>query len=266
MHNYNYRLPSVVVIGGGAAGAAAGAECALIGFDTTIVDNQNELGGRYAGASPAELPKKFGYRKNNLKHTKVDKTPESARAHIQAAVAYSGAKSKLNSTATAASFDTDNGRWDVTVISGDNSETLSADVLVIATGTGTIDEIRDVNGRVLDLTDTHFHEGVEPLGLPNILVVDGPEPAITKFTERPLDVIEARADYCQRYTRQIERFGPGRWEVNKSFWSAPQVTRKNIIAALREFSAASHKHIPLETSDKKSRTSQRKVTTAGEAS
>ncbi|MBZ8176490.1 hypothetical protein GP475_10785 [Corynebacterium poyangense] len=33
-----------------------------------ILDENQEIGGRYAGANPAQPPKKFGFRKGNLKH------------------------------------------------------------------------------------------------------------------------------------------------------------------------------------------------------
>lgn len=244
MSKDEYRLPKVAVIGGGAAGAATAAECKLIGFDVILIDEGAELGGIYAGDNPATPPKKFGFRKNNLRHTKVEAgSSQSAREHIQAAVAYAGPEVRLNTRAESASFDIPSSQWQIQLISNDGVETLSADVLVIATGTGTLNEIVDGNGRAFDIKKTHPHQGVEPMGIPNILVVDGPEPPMTSIFDRPLDVVEARADHTQRYVRQLEIKGPCALEVNKSLWSAAQSTRKKTIADLHDFSFAMHKFI-----------------------
>lgn len=264
MSNDTYRRPIVAVIGGGAAGAAAAAECALIGFKTIIVDDRDELGGRYAGPTPEQPPKNFGYRKNNLRHTKARSTSESACEHIQAAVNFSGAEVRLNSWAEEAGFDTETGHWKVGLIAEEGSEILEADVLIIATGTGTLNEIRGADGRVFDLQSTHLHQGIEPLGLPNILVVDGPEPARRSFFDRPLDIVEARADHCQRYTRQLEVLRPGQLEVNKSYWRAAQVTRGKTVADLREFPAGTHRHTPLKQPQKKPRHDKQPSITTGE--
>ncbi|MBZ8176489.1 hypothetical protein GP475_10780 [Corynebacterium poyangense] len=124
-------------------------------------------------------------------------------------------------------------------LDGQQSE-LAADVIIIVTGTGTVDKIYDLHNREFDLTHAHLHQGVEPIGLPNILVVDSPEPEMTGLFSYPLNVIEAKADHSQRYVRQLEVAGPGQLTVNRSYWPAAIPVRRKTIADLREIPAKSH--------------------------
>ena len=84
--NDNYRLPTLLVVGAGASGVAAAAECALLGYPTKVVDKQPSAGGWYLSNADAPVVKNLGFRRRNLKHTKVKQNAESVREHIESAL------------------------------------------------------------------------------------------------------------------------------------------------------------------------------------
>lgn len=244
-----YRKPTVCVVGAGAAGVAAGAECALIGFDTVVVEEKDSVGGKYAGSRPAERPKKFGFRKGNLKHAGYDGSAESACAHIKAALDFSPAKLRLKTHADSAAFDKDSAQWHITVSdvsTGEaDDEVIKADVLILATGTSNLDEIRGPHGREIDVPGLHRHLDIVPIGAPNLLLMDAPEPAVQGLFSYPLDLIEAKANHAQHWVRRLEVKGPGQLAANRSYWKTAAPERKKLISQLRDFMEAAHTHTPL---------------------
>lgn len=233
-----YRLPTVAIVGGGAAGVAAAAECALIGFKVLLFDDKDKLGGRYAGPHPATPPRGFGFRKNNLRHTKVrNPNAEEACQHIAAALTDGDYTVYLNTRITAIAFDNSDSQWNV---KDNEGQTHTADVVIVANGIGTIETVTTGKGYDIDLNDTHHHLGVEPIGVPNILVIDGPEPPQPRFFARPLDLVEAKANHCQDYVRQLEVIGPAALFVNKSMWTATPNTWRSFIASLGAFNQGNH--------------------------
>ena len=143
----------------------------------------------------------------------------------------------LNTRITAIAFDNSDSQWNVK----DNvGQTHTADVVIVANGIGTIETVTTGKGYDIDLNDTHHHLGVEPIGVPNILVIDGPEPPQPRFFARPLDLVEAKANHCQDYVRQLEVIGPAALFVNKSMWTATPNTWRSFIASLGAFNQGNH--------------------------
>lgn len=247
-----YRKPTVCVVGAGAAGVAAAAECALIGFDTVLVDEKDKVGGKYVGPRPADRPKKFGFRKGNLKHSKYKGSAASACAHIKAALDYSPARLRLQTRADSAAFDKETAQWHIGVSDANTGESanelIKADVLILATGTSSLDEIRGPHGREIDVAGLHRHLDIVPIGAPNMLLMDAPEPAVEGFFSHPLDLIEAKANHAQHWVRRLEVKGPGQLAVNRSYWKTAAPERKKLISQLRDFMESAHTHTPLTES------------------
>ena len=246
--NDNYRLPTLLVVGAGASGVAAAAECALLGYPTKVVDKQSRAGGWYAVAGDSSLSEKVGYRKRNLKHTKVDKNSESVQRHIEAALDYSGAELIPNSTVTGAEFDWDKGWWNVSVESEGKTTEHQADVVILATGKGdtTGDNFRDGRGNEIHVSKAHLHQGVEPLDIPNLITMNGDDDLERSFWSRPWDLIEARADHCWRYLRLLEVQGVGAITVNKLLWRVSSSSLKGAVNELRNCDRSTHTHTRIE--------------------
>lgn len=260
---YSYRKPTVAVVGAGAAGVAAAAECALTGFPTLVFDQQGQVGGQYVapGAKDPSFP--FQFSKGNLRPDKhADAPAYRSLAHgpartaqqvceqLAAILDFAGATAHLSARVVSAHFDKDAAQWHLRAEGPDGEREFDADVLILATnhindpGRG-LAEIVGPAGRPVDLHKVNLHLGVEPIGLPNLLLVDAPEPPLRGLRPRPLAVIEQRADYAQRYARQLEIKGPGAISVDVTYWQAGSSARGSYINSLREFSYKSHLVHPL---------------------
>ena len=71
-------------------------------------------------------------------------------------------------------------------------------------------------------------------------VVHGPTPRDSYLKRRPLAVIEARADHCRRYVRQLEIRGPGELTVKHDKWLVQPGTVRGIREVLAGFDAPAH--------------------------
>lgn len=235
-----YRRPTVAVIGAGPAGATAAAECAFSGFDTTLFDKREAVGGHLAAPDAEPVSKRLHYRTPYLKVTKVDGTAAAAARHLAAAVQAGGAEFRPHTTVTGAAFDEGEGQWEVTFIDAQGGEhTERFDILVRATGEAS--PWIAVPGRPnISVDDLYLHHGVEVVGLPNALFVDGPYPTDSSLKRHPLAVFEARGDYARRYARQLEIRGPGALTVKRDKWLVQPGAVRGIRSKLSEFDATVH--------------------------
>ncbi|MBF0581267.1 MULTISPECIES: FAD-dependent oxidoreductase [Corynebacterium] len=246
--NDNYRLPTLLVVGAGASGVAAAAECALLGYPTKVVDKQPSAGGWYLSNADAPVVKNLGFRRRNLKHTKVKQNAESVREHIESALNHSGAELVPNSTVTGAEFDWNDGLWNVQVEGPNETYTLRADVVILATGNGdtTGDNFTDGKGNRLEVSAARLHQGIEPLDSPNLLTMNGSDQFGRTAVKRPWQLIEARADHCWRYLRLLEVQGVGAIEVNKALWRVSPSTLTGAVKDLRECERSTHVYTRIE--------------------
>jgi hypothetical protein len=236
-----YRRPTVLVLGGGAAGCTAAAECGVSSYRTTLVEKTDRLGGRHAAPSAPTPSPGTALHTPYLRGDGTDgsatslcrQLTDAVSAPAMTATGYPPVTVLTGTTAVDATFDTMTGYWLVTVStrgaddsdgdSGDSAtRVLRADVLIRATGDGTptIGHSRRTVG------DAPLHQGIQPVGFPNLLLLDTPEPPGLLRPRRPLDIVEARADHCRRYVRQLEIRGPGAMTVDSASWAAQKSTRR----------------------------------------
>ncbi len=104
---------------------------------------------------------------------------------------------------------------------------------------------------------------MEPIGIPNILVVDAEEPAPAGFLGYPLDIVETKADAAQRWVRQLEVHGPGALQVDVTYWLATAPTRAKVKNAVSTFSERSHVFTPRQHLQKKPERAQRSSSKKG---
>ncbi|AGP31330.1 FAD-dependent oxidoreductase [Corynebacterium terpenotabidum] len=243
-----YRRPTVVVIGGGVAGCTSAAECGVAGYATTLVETYSRLGGQYARPGAPSPGTRTALHTPYLRGQGTDGTAESLCRQLSNAVTapdapcdgVPGVSVLTGTTAVDAVFDRETGRWAVTLRpadgeAGDDSapaQVIHADILIRATGNST-PPLRWSNrsggepSATAQPTDSlHLHQGVQPVGAPNLLILDAPEPPGAARARRPLDIVEARADHCRRYVRQLEIRGPGTMTVDSASWSAQKSTRR----------------------------------------
>ncbi|WP_115597940.1 FAD-dependent oxidoreductase [Corynebacterium amycolatum] len=236
-----YRRPTVAVIGAGPAGCAAAADCAFSGFDVTLVEATDEIGGTAARPGGPAPSKRLRFRTPYLDRKAVDGTAAGFRAHLREALDAAGADVRLRTEARAAAFDHDTGQWRVAVTTPDGDDVVCADVLIRATGGDTVLDINPGSGRILD-AEPRLHRAIEVVGAPNLLFVDAPVTGLS--ARRPLDVAEARADHARRYIRTLEIRGPGAFTVRASNWHASPPDRRHQIRDLGTIDAASHSFTP----------------------
>ncbi len=227
-----YRRPTVLVIGGGVAGCTAAAECGFSGYETTLVEATGDLGGRHTLPDAPTPPPRTALSTPYLRGAGTDGSAASLCRQLTDCLALpqlpeSGEPAVTvltDTTATAAHFDYSTAYWRVTTQDGD---TLSADILVRATGNGTPDIHWSPHTRRLSapVDDRPLHQGIQPVGTPNLLLVDTPEPPGLTRPRHPLRIVEARADHCRRYTRQLEIRGPGAMTIDSASWAAQKSTR-----------------------------------------
>lgn len=218
------------------AGCAAAAECGFSGFDTTLYDVRPTIGGRLTEPGVEVATRRLHYRTPYLNRTKTDGSASSLIAHLEAAVDASGAEFRGGHEVTAAEFNEPEGQWVLTFADG---STASHDVLIRATGVGA--PWIAVPGRQnIDADELHLHLGVELVGLPNCLAVDAPHPSDADISHRSAAVLEARADYCRRYVRQLEIRGPGAFTVKRDKWLVQPGSVRNLKGALTEVDASAH--------------------------
>ena len=86
-----YRRPTVAVVGAGIAGCTAAAECAFSGFDTTLFDREQRVGGHLNAPGAQKVSRRQHFRTPYLKLTKTDGSPSSLTSHLSTAVEKSGA-------------------------------------------------------------------------------------------------------------------------------------------------------------------------------
>lgn len=235
-----YRRPTVAVIGAGPAGATAAAECSFSGFDTTLFDVRDIIGGHLTAPNAEPVSKHFRYRTPYLKMTKVDGSASSAARHLAAAVEAGGAEFRGATTVTGAAFNEGEGQWELTFASANGTEaTESFDILIRATGEPS--PWIEVPGRPnIAVDDLYLHYGTEVVGIPNALFVDGPFPTDRALNRHPLAVFEARGDYARRYARQLEIRGPGALTVKRDKWLVQPGAVRGIRGKLSEFDASAH--------------------------
>lgn len=231
-----YRRPTVAVVGAGATGSTAAAECAFSGFDTTLFDKRERIGGRFTEADAPEVSRRAHYRTPYLKRTKTDGTAESLAAHLQATVDAGGADFCGGTEVTGARWDAAEGQWELTL---DDGSTQRFDILIRATGEPS--PWLEVPGRKnIAADDLYLHLGVEVVGLPNCLFVDGPYPGNAKPDEKSLAMAEARGNYARRYARQLEIRGPGALNVKRDRWLVQPGTLRGTRSAIVDFVPDTH--------------------------
>ena len=76
-----YRRPTVAVVGAGIAGCTAAAECAFSGFDTTLFDREQRVGGHLNAPGAQKVSRRQHFRTPYLKLTKTDGSPSSLTSH-----------------------------------------------------------------------------------------------------------------------------------------------------------------------------------------
>lgn len=233
-----YRRPKVAVVGAGIPGCAAASECAFSGFETTLFDRQEYVGGRLTAPGAPTVSRRQHFRTPYLKLTKTDGTPRSLIAHLEAAVEASGATFQGRSNVVGAEWDAGEGQWEITYTQDGEARTALFDVLIRATGEPS--PWIAVPGRNnVSADDLYLHNGVDVVGLPNTLFVDNhtPDP---KFDERSWGILEARGDYARRYVRQLEIRGPGALTVKRDRWRVQPGTVRGLINVLVDFDADAH--------------------------
>lgn len=234
-----YRRPTVAVVGAGVAGCAAASECAFSGFDTVLFEQEPHIGGHFNSALATEVSRKYHFRTPYLRLTRTDGSPASVIRHLEKAVEASGSEFRGSTEVTGAEFDRAEGQWEISYLSDSGQETQAFDVLIRATGEAS--PWISVPGRSkANVDDMYLHHGVEVFGLPNALFVDGPTPRDSYLKRRPLAVIEARADHCRRYVRQLEIRGPGELTVKHDKWLVQPGTVRGIREVLAGFDAPAH--------------------------
>ncbi|WP_083280049.1 NAD(P)-binding protein [Corynebacterium sp. HMSC29G08] len=235
-----YRRPTVAVIGAGVAGSSAAAECAFSGFDTVLFERRNVIGGRFLDPGAQDVSRRYHHRTPYLKITRTDGSPASMVKHLTAPVKASGAVFRGSTEVTAAHFDEPEGKWVLTVVGPDGTETQeSFDVLVRATGEPS--PWIEVPGRKnQNVDELYLHHGVEVVGPPNLLFVDGPHASDARLKGKSMAVAEARADYCRRYVRQLEIRGPGAITVKQDRWLVQPGMLSGLKSVLQEFDAYPH--------------------------
>lgn len=232
-----YRRPTVAVVGAGVSGATAAAECAFSGFDTTLFDKNGSIGGRFSTQNPPEASRRARYRTPYLNTTRTNGSPQSLVRHVEAAVNAGGAKFRRLTEVTGASYNEGEGQWELTVNNGSEPELF--DVLIRATGEPS--PWIEVPGRKnIDVDDLYLHLGVEVVGLPNCLFVDGEYPSDAKPLGKSFAVAEARGDYARRYVRQLEIRGPGAMTVKRDRWLVQPGTLRGTKSALVDFVPDTH--------------------------
>ena len=233
-----YRRPTVAVVGAGIAGCTAAAECAFSGFDTTLFDREQRVGGHLNAPGAQKVSRRQHFRTPYLKLTKTDGSPSSLTSHLSAAVEKSGAVFSGGSEVSAAEWNADDGQWEITFTRDGEQHTERFDVLIRATGEPS--PWIAVPGREhADADELYLHNGVDVVGLPNTLFVDyhTPDP---KFDEKSWAVYEARGDYARRYVRQLEIRGPGAMTVKRDKWRVQPGTVRGLKGALVEFDTDAH--------------------------
>lgn len=233
-----YRRPTVAVVGAGIAGCTAAAECAFSGFDTTLFDRQDYIGGHLTSPEAANVSRRQHFRTPYLKLTRTDGTPRSVIAHLEAAVAKSGATFAARSEVTGAQWNADEGQWEVTVVRDGREHTELFDVLIRATGEPS-PWIAVPGRKNISADELYLHNGIDVVGLPNALFVDyhTPDP---KFDEKSWAVFEARGDYARRYVRQLEIRGPGGLTVKPDKWRVQPGTVRGLKSVMVEFEPDVH--------------------------
>lgn len=233
-----YRRPTVAVVGAGVAGCTAAAECAFSGFDTTLFDKQEYIGGHFCSPQAERVSIRQHFRTPYLKLTRTDGSPKSLVRHLEAAVDASDAHFQGLCEVTGAEFDAAEGQWNVTFVKGGASFTESFDVLIRATGEPSPWIV--VPGRKnVDADDLHLHYGVDVVGLPNALFVDYDSP-VPKVDAKSWAVPEARGDYARRYVRQLEIRGPGALTVKPDKWRVQPGSLWELKDVLSEFDPSVH--------------------------
>lgn len=234
-----YRRPTVAVVGAGVAGCAAASECAFSGFDTVLFDQEPGIGGHFSAPNAVEVSRKHHFRTPYLRLTKTDGSPESIVRHLEEAVRASGAEFRGSTSVTGAEFDTEEGKWVISFLGDSGPETEAFDVLIRATGEAS-PWISAPGRSKASVDDMYLHHGVEVFGLPNALFVDGPVPRDSYLKRRPFAVLEARADHCRRFVRQLEIRGPGELTVKHDKWRVQPGTVRGIRSVLAGFDPADH--------------------------
>lgn len=231
-----YRRPTVAVVGAGVEGCTAAAECSFSGFDTTLFDRNDGVGGHLRKPGAGELSRRTHFRTPYLKRTKTDGSPQSLVRHLEAALEEGGAQVRPNTEVTAAAWNEGEGQWELTLADG---SVENYDVLIRATGEAS-PWIAVPGRKNIAADDLYLHLGVEVVGLPNALFVDGPYPIESKPVDESFAVAEARGDYARRYVRQLEIRGPGALTVKRDKWLVQPGTTHNTRAALYEFVPDAH--------------------------
>ena len=113
-----YRRPTVAVVGAGISGCTAAAECAFSGFDTTLFDRQEYIGGHLTAPDAPTVSRRQHFRTPYLKRTTTDGTPRSLIAHLEAAVDASGATFTGGAEVTGAEWNPAEGQWEVSYTRG----------------------------------------------------------------------------------------------------------------------------------------------------
>ena len=233
-----YRRPTVAVVGAGISGCTAAAECAFSGFDTTLFDRQEYIGGHLTAPDAPTVSRRQHFRTPYLKLTTTDGTPRSLIAHLEAAVDASGATFRGGAEVTGAEWNAEEGQWEVSYTRSGETRTELFDVLIRATGEPS--PWIGIPGRAnISADELYLHNGVDVVGLPNALFVDyhTPDP---KFDQKSWAVFEARGDYARRYVRQLEIRGPGALTVKPDKWRVQPGTVRGLKAALVEFDPDVH--------------------------
>lgn len=251
-----YRRPTVLVLGGGVAGCTAAAECGFSGYSTTLIEATGRLGGRHARPDAPNPPARTSLRTPYLRGDGTDGSAASLCRQLSDSLAApklpeSGEPAvavRTNTMAAEAYFDYDTGYWRVTTKEGDM---LTADVLVRATGNGTPEIQWSPKARrtTSAVDECPLHQGIQPVGTPNLLLVDTPEPPGLTRPRRPLSIVEARADHCRRYTRQLEIRGPGAMTVDSASWAAQKSTRGSAASDLRTVHTPALRFTPATSAD-----------------
>ncbi|MDY7106353.1 MAG: NAD(P)-binding domain-containing protein [Actinomycetota bacterium] len=166
------RRPTVLVVGAGASGIALGAKLLGLGFETTIVEKNDDVGGtwlenRYPGCG-VDTPNHFySYSfvpNHGWRHYFSPR--EELWAYLDRCADDLGVRDhiRFGHEVTAADWDEAARRWRVTVRTASGTERLEADVVVSAIGHMNRPSIPDIAG-IDDFDGPIFHSARWPDGL-----------------------------------------------------------------------------------------------------
>jgi cation diffusion facilitator CzcD-associated flavoprotein CzcO len=227
--------PQVAIIGAGFGGLAVALELKAAGIDSfTVLERADEVGGvwqanAYPGAA-CDVPsviyqfsrhlkpdwsRRFGSRDEIRDYLRQVSIESGIRPHI-----------RFGAEVTAATFVEAAARWEIELADG---ETLTADVLVCATGQLSRPKVPEVNGRA-EFKGAQFHSAEWD----HDVDLDGKRVVVVGGGASAIQVVPAIVDRAEHVT--VVQRSPS-WIVNKYDWRLGRLERKlsRIPALLRAY-------------------------------